>query len=280
MRLKRNLNMNRVSLLAGGLLSLSLSTTSVQSAATAAPTPARLSVDQIVDRNLAARGGAAAWRAVKTLTIGGDLDAGGKPNHTLPYVLKEKRPRKSRLEVVFKDQTSLQVYDGSQGWKVRPFLNRNEVETYTPAELKSAAAEQDLDGPLVDYVAKGTQISFVGTEAVEGHPAYKLKLTLQNGGKRNLWIDAGSFLELKMEGEPRKLDGRMHNVAVYFRDYKAEHGLTLPHLQETIVEGTKAPPYKMTITHVAVNESLDDSLFRKPQLAALAMPAPKQPGQP
>jgi hypothetical protein len=271
--------MNRISLFAGGLMSLGLYTTGVQAAATAAQPPARLSVDQIVDRNIAARGGLTAWRAVKTLTIAGELDAGGKPNHTLPYVLKEKRPRMSRLEIVFKDQTSLQVYDGTQGWKVRPFLNRNEVETYTPAETKSAAAEQDLDGPLVDYAAKGTQIALAGTEPVEGHPAYKLKLTLKNGEKRNLWIDAGSFLELKMDGEPRKLDGKMHNVAVYFRDYKVEHGLTVPHLQETAVEGVKVP-YKMTITRVAVNEPLDDAQFQKPQLAALAAPAPKQPKQP
>jgi outer membrane lipoprotein-sorting protein len=204
------------------------------------------------------------------------MDVGGKPNHSLPFVLKEKRPRKSRLEIVFKDQTSVQVYDGTQGWKVRPFLNRNEVETYTPAEMKSAAAEQDLDGPLVDYAAKGTQIALAGTEPVEGHPAYKLRLTLRNGDKRMLWVDAGSFLELKIEGEPRKLDGKLHKVAVYFRDYKTEHGLTTPRLQETAVDGVKQT-YKMTITRVAVNEPLDDALFQKPQLAALATPGPKHP---
>jgi hypothetical protein len=160
---------------------------------------------------------------------------------------------------------------------VRPFLNRNEVETYTAAEIKSAAAEQDLDGPLVDFAAKGTQIALAGTEQVEGHPAYKLKLTLKNGDKRNLWIDAGSFLELKMDGEPRKLDGKMHNVAVYFRDYKTEHGLTTPRLQETAVEGVKQPPYKMTVSRVVVNEPMDDSLFQKPQLAAVASSGPKRP---
>jgi hypothetical protein len=265
--------MNRLSLLAGCMLSMAAATTSFSTSVAA---PASLSVDQIVERNIAARGGLAAWRAVKTLTIAGDLDAGGKPSHALPFVLKEKRQRKSRLEIVFKDQTSLQVYDGVQGWKVRPFLNRNEVETYTPAEMKSAAAEQDLDGPLVDYASKGTQIALAGTEPVEGHPAYKLKLTLKNGDKRNLWIDAGSFLELKMEGEPRKLDGRLHNVAVYFRDYKTEHGLTTPRLQETFVEGVKQT-YKMTIARVAVNEPMDDSLFQKPQLAALAAPSARQP---
>jgi hypothetical protein len=267
--------MNRVSLYAGCLLSLA-ATTGFGASTAPAHAPASLSADQIVERNVAARGGLAAWRAAKTLTIAGEMDAGGKPNHALPFVLKEKRPRKSHLEIVFKDQTSVQVYDGTQGWKVRPFLNRNEVESYTPAEMKSAAAEQDLDGPLVDYAAKGTQIAVAGTEPVEGHPAYKLKLTLRNGDKRLLWIDAGSFLELKMEGEPRKLDGRLRKVAVYFRDYKTEHGLTTPRVQETAVEGVKQT-YKMTVTKVAVNEALDDALFQKPQLSALAMPVSKHP---
>jgi len=268
--------MNRVSLYAGCLLLLAAAGTGYCASSTEAHAPASLGVDQIVERNVAVRGGLAAWRAAKTLTIAGEMDAGGKPNQTLPFVLKEKRPRKSRLEIVFKDQTSLQVYDGTQGWKVRPYLNRSDVEAFTAAELKSAASEQDLDGPLVDYAAKGTQIAVAGNEQVEGHPAYKLKLTMRNGEKRMLWIDAGSFLELKMEGEPRKLDGRMHNVAVYFRDYKTEHGLTTPRVQETVVEGVKQT-YKMNITRVAVNEPLDDALFQKPQLAALAAPGPKLP---
>lgn len=267
--------MNRTSLIVGGILSLAAATTLAASATAATALP-NLSVQQIVDKNIAARGGLAAWQAVKTLTIAGDLDAGGKPNHALPFVLKEKRPRKSRLEIVFKDQTSVQVYDGAQGWKVRPFLNRNEVENFTQTEMKSAAAEQDLDGPLVDYAAKGTQVALAGTDTVDGHPAYKLKLTFKTGNQRNLWVDAGSFLELKMDGEPRKLDGKMHNVAVYFSDYKTEHGLTTPRVQETAVEGVKQP-YKMTISRVVVNDPLDDSLFQKPRLAAVAASAPKLP---
>ncbi len=262
--------MNRICLFAACLLSLTAATVSV-AASTATSAPRQLSVDQIVERNIAARGGLAAWRSVKTLTIAGEIDAGGKPSHALPYVLREKRPHMSRLEVVFNKQTSVQIFDGTQGWKVRPFLNRNEVETYTPSQLKSAAAQQDLDGPLMDYAAKGTQIALVSFETVEGRPAYKLLLTLRDGDKRSLWVDAGSFLELKMQGEPRKLDGKMRNVALYFRDYKTEHGLTMPRLEETAVEGVKQAN-KMTITRVAVNEPLDDSLFRRPQLAAFSAP--------
>jgi outer membrane lipoprotein-sorting protein len=206
------------------------------------------------------------------------MDAGGKEDHTLPFVTKLKRPHKSRLEIVFKDQTALQVFDGTHGWKLRPFLNRNEVENFTPAEAKLAAATDELDGPLVDYAAKGTKVALAGKETVEGHPAYKLTLTLRGGEKRNVWVDAGTFLELKADGEPRILDGKPHAVSIFYRDYKAEHGLMVPHVLETEVVGVKQT-HKIEVSKVAVNESLSDGLFNKPQLAATAatVPVPKRP---
>jgi hypothetical protein len=95
--------------------------------------------------------------------------------------MEMKRPHKSRLEIRFRDQTAFQVYDGTNGWKVRPFLNRNDVESFTPDEAKLAANWAELDGPLVDYASKGTTISLQGMEAVEGRDTYKLKLTLKGG---------------------------------------------------------------------------------------------------
>ena len=225
-----------------------------------------LSATQIIDKNVAARGGLKAWQAVSSLTMSGQLEAGGKKNTPLPFVMQMKRPYKSRLEIKFQDQTAIQVYDGVQGWKVRPFLNRNEVEPYTPAEAKAATDWQELDGPLVDYAKKGTKVELQKVEAVEGHQAYKLKLGLKNGEVRYVWIDAASFLELKIEGEPRKLDGKFHNVAIYCRDYKAENGLIVPHTFETVVQGDPQS-HKMTIEHVTFNQPMADNLFAKPKLA-------------
>jgi hypothetical protein len=243
-------------------------------AATAADAaaPRALSAAQIVERNVAARGGLAGWRAVNTLTMSGELDAGGKQNTELPFVMRMKRGHKSRLEVRFADQTAVQVYDGAQGWKLRPFLGRDEVEPYTPAEAKAATAWEELDGPLIDHAAKGTKVEFAGKEAVEGRDAYKLRLTTKGGEQRNLWIDAASFLELKIDGQPRKIDGRMRKVAIYYRDYRTENGLTTARVLETVVEGVK-PGRKMNIQRLAVNEAMQDELFHKPQLAAANSPA-------
>lgn len=249
-------------------------------AALAAATPSQAQVSmtapQIIDKNISARGGLSAWHTVQSMTMEGTLDAGGKVNHALPFVMKLKRSHKSRLEIAFNEQTSVQVYDGARGWKVRPFLNRGEVEPYTEAEAKSAQAADELDGPLMDYAAKGTKVALAGNEKVEGHPAYRLRLTMRNGEQRNVWIDSTSFLELKIDGEPRKLDGKAHNVAIYYRDYKSEHGLVVPHTLETAVQGVKTT-YKIQISRVAVNEVFNDSLFQRPQLAAAGAPGLKQP---
>src|SRR6266436_1781597 len=46
----------------------------------------------------------------------------------LPFVMELKRPRKMRFELQFSGQTAIQVFDGANGWKLRPFLNRRVVE--------------------------------------------------------------------------------------------------------------------------------------------------------
>ncbi|AKM00799.1 hypothetical protein ABD05_11630 [Burkholderia pyrrocinia] len=233
--------------------------------ARAAASTGRMSAAQIVERNVAARGGLQAWRTVNTLTLSGLMEAGGTKNTALPFVMTMKRPHKSRFEVRFNEQTALQVYDGTQGWKVRPFLGRNEVEPYTPAEAKSAAQSAELDGPLVDYASKGSTVQVLGSETVEGHRAYVLKVTTKERAERRVWIDAATFLELKIDGEPRVLDGKTHSVAIFYRDYRKENGVVVPHTLETVVSGAKQTR-KITITHVALNEPADDAMFGKPPL--------------
>src|SRR5581483_4496979 len=125
------------------------------------------------------------------------------------------RPRKMRLELEFNGQTAVQVYDGANGWKLRPFLNRRQVEPFSEEELKAASRQSDLDGPLIDYATKGTQIEVEGMEKVENNDAYKLKLTLKDGQVQHVWVDARTFLETKIEGSPRRLDGRYHPVVTY-----------------------------------------------------------------
>ena len=226
--------------------------------------PVTLTATQIVEKNVAARGGLQAWRTVKTLSMSGKLDAGGKQKVQLPFMLEMERNRKTRLELQFNGQTAIQVYDGTNGWKLRPFLNRRDVEPYTPEELKAASMQADIDGPLVDYAAKGTKLQLEGIQSVEGHDAFNLKLTLKTGQVQHIWVDAQTFLDVKVEGTPRRLDGRFHPVATYLRDYRSVNGLMIPYVNETAVDGVKQTE-KILVEKVIVNPKLEDSHFSKPR---------------
>ena len=61
-----------------------------------------MSAAQIAEKNIAARGGLEAWRAVNTLTLTGEMDAGGKKDMKLPFVFSMKRPHKTRLEIALR----------------------------------------------------------------------------------------------------------------------------------------------------------------------------------
>jgi hypothetical protein len=263
------------------------------------PAPATLSAEQIVDKHVAARGGLQAWRAVQAMSLNGKMEAGtadslaksvrvarggrGRANRPtsaevaagtskvaadqqvqLPFVLEMKSPRKSRLEIEFAGKTAVQVYDGSKGWKVRPFLNRNEVEPFTEEEAKAVAAKSDIAGPLIDYAAKGTKVALEGVEPVEGRKAYKLKTATKSGDVRHIWIDAQSFLDVKVEGVPRRMDGKAHSVWIYQRDFRSVQGLMVPFVLETAVDGYPET-HRVTVEKVAVNPKLADTLFAKPK---------------
>jgi hypothetical protein len=198
----------------------------------------------------------------------------------LPFVMELKRPRKMRLELQFNGQTAVQVYDGANGWKLRPYLNRLEVEPYTSEESKIASMQADLDGSLVDYAAKGTRVELDGMEKVENRNTYKLKLTMNNGQVLHDWIDAQSFLEAKIEGQPRRLDGAYHSVEIYFRDYRQVSGLQIPFVLETHVlpvvkaaggvSDVPVPPERIVVEKIEVNPKVDDSHFSKPEVAGVA----------
>jgi len=262
--------MRRLLVLSGCVAALAAGT--ARAAEAKKPAASALTAAQIADRNVKARGGLEAWRAVRTLKMSGDLDAGGKPEVKLPFAIYLRRPHQSRLELTFGGKSAVQVYDGTQGWKLRPFLNREDVEPFKPAELASASSAAELDGPLVDYARKGTRIELAGTEKVEGKKTYKLELTLKGGERRFVWVDATTFLDVKTSGDPRKLDGRPHQVAIYSRDYRTVGGLKIPFVQETVVEGVKQS-HKMVVKSVTVNPSLQDALFAKPTPAMARLSA-------
>lgn len=259
--------------------------------------PAKLTAKQIVQKHVAARGGLTAWHGVQAMAYSGKMDVGyadsvarseryvstamarkgkgpriaspsqdkpvARKQVQVPFVLEVKLPAKKRIELEFAGKTAVQVYDGQKGWLLRPYLNRDDWEPFTTEQTK-AQEKLELDGPLLDQAQEGAKVELAGVEPVEGHPAYKLKLTHKNGEVQHVWIDAKSFLDVKIEGAPRRLDGKMHTVWVTQRDFRAVQGVMVPFVLETAVDGYP-DTHQTIIEKVALNPHLDDARFTRPK---------------
>jgi outer membrane lipoprotein-sorting protein len=228
------------------------------------------SVDEIIAKNVQARGGSEKLKSVKTIKSTATMSMG--PGMEAPGLLIQKRPDFARLEFTVQGLTAVQAYDGKNAWQIMPFMGKKDPEVMSADEAKETQEMADLDGPLVDYQSKGHQVELQGKEKVEGTDAYKLKVTLKNGDVQTIYIDSDSFLEIK-EVTKRTIRGTEQEIESSLGDYKAVEGIMFPFAVESGIKGSDQKE-KLTITKVELNVPTDDSIFKMPDAAPKA-DAPK-----
>src|SRR5262249_33969964 len=144
-------------------------------AITLAQSPAP-TVDELIQKNIAARGGLEKLRALKSLKMTGKLRTDGVE---LPLVVYIKRPGMARGEATLQGMRFVLAYDGEAVWEINAFDGKTAPERLPPdnEDARGIIETADLDGPLIDYKAKGSTVEFAGKEEVESTPVYKLKVT-------------------------------------------------------------------------------------------------------
>jgi outer membrane lipoprotein-sorting protein len=223
------------------------------------PTVTAQSVDDLVAKNLKARGGAARLKAIDAVKFTGRLDAGGME---LPFTLIRKRPNLVRQEMQFQGKTIVQAYDGEHAWAVNPMMGTDQPQEIRGQQAEMMREQVDFDGPLVDYKQKGNVIEVVGPDAVGSAKAMKLKITKKSGQVQWLWLDAESGIELKSATEEIAPGDQKLTIETVLSDYKAVDGIQFPFTMETIVNG--APQSKMTVDQVDLSPTIDSAMFKMP----------------
>ena len=192
-----------------------------------------------------------------------ELIADGLRFPEAPVVMEIKRPSSMRLDFTVQGMTGTQAYDGKVGWTLMPFQGSTTPQPMAGEELQMMAEQADIDGPLVDYKAKGNTVELLGKEPVEGADAYKLKVTLKNGVVRTMYIDAEHFLQVKEESK-RTIRGTEIEGETILGDYKEVGGMMFPHSMDS---GQKGNPQrqKIVVDKIEVNVPIDDARFKMPE---------------
>lgn len=221
--------------------------------------------DELVAKNLLAKGGLDKLKGVQAMRISGRLTLPGA-GMEIPMSIITKRPNRFRQESVLQEnQRIIVAFDGTKAWMINPMLGTDAPQEITGDRLEMVKQQADLDGPLVDYKTKGTTLELEGTEQLDGRKVNKLKVTTKSGRIVHLLLDDETGLEAKtimeVPGENGAPGATMESI---FSNYQDVGGLKMPHSIQQKVGGQVM---QITIDKIELSPPVEDSLFAMPPAA-------------
>jgi hypothetical protein len=222
-----------------------------------------ITVEELIAKNIEARGGLAALQAIKSVKTTGKLNfSGGDFSIELGFNALQERDAKLRTEASLQGLTQVSAYDGKEGWSIQPFQGRRDPERMSAEDVKGMQVEADLDGPLVNWQAKGHQVSYLGMEDVDGTEAHKIKISLKNGDTQYRYLDPDYFLEIRVVNQMTRR-GIESEMETDLGNYEKVGGVYWPFSTESGPKGGRRGQ-KVTIEKAEVNVEIDDALFAFP----------------
>lgn len=238
------------------LMSLGISSSSAQELK-------QFTVDSLVAKNIEAKGGIEALRAVKSLRFTGRMLVNqGQIEFT--FAQTKKRPGQVRTEVALQGMTSVQAYDGSEGWKISPFGGRKDPEKMSADDAKSLIEDAEIDGLLVDWEAKGSTVEYLGPEDIDGTLAHKLKVVRKNGDVSYVYLDPDYFLEIRILTQ-RIEQGAQVEVETDLGDYEKVAGVFFPFSIDAGSRGS-SDKQKIILEKGEANVPIDEATFQFPSI--------------
>lgn len=223
-----------------------------------------LTVDGIIERNVAAMGGRAAIEAVRTVEI--DLRI-KDPGFEVEGTYRAARPGRMRIDVHASGKhVFTEAFDGENAWQ---WEGEGKAE---PASPKAAAALRhgvELPGKLFglhELKQRGHRVELADRERVDGRDYYVLRLTLSDGYTASLYVDPQSWL-ITRRRDVRALhvdvDPTPTTIEQRISDYREVAGVRFAFASTEIDLKTGKELERTKVNSVKVNRPIDQSVFEK-----------------
>jgi hypothetical protein len=226
-----------------------------------APQASDLTIDQLLAKYVAARGGEQKLKGLQSIKMTGTWEA----DSAVPATVWIAPGRYARRIAQGAQVTMINVVDGQTSWELNP---RKGIVKPTPMPAKDTARFRrlaDPQGPLFDAKAKGDKIEVVGKQPLKSAQVYKIKVTSADGTVNYYYLDAKTFLPLRALGSQYvpQLDKNI-GIEVSYGDFRDVGGVKFP-----FREAASAPEanYSQTLTwdKIEINQPLDESAFKPPK---------------
>jgi hypothetical protein len=215
------------------------------------------SVDDIINKYVEARGGKDKLNAIQSLYMEGSRQMMG--NEVLVKVTMAQ-DKLYRTDFEFGGTTGYTIITPTEGWSFIP-MQSPKVESIPAERLKTMQGQLDINGPLVDYVAKGNKAELQGKETIDGKEAYKIKMTLSTGKDITYYLDTKTNLLI----QSRQMSAARGNnppieIITNYSDYKLFDGVMFP---QTIANpGGGMMGGSTTFDTIVINKAIDESQYK------------------
>ncbi len=219
-------------------------------------------VDTIFHNFYRATGGKALWDAVQTYNIKQAYRAGTANDYDL--VVQGSLPQQalSKIRTIMK-RDFIYGIKGTDGWVKIPIGSRDKVTQFQTSDLSEKERENmrrelsDLLAPFSNYTQKGYIATVVGTEQLNGKPAYQVEME-GKGVKYNLYFDVATGLLVR---EKLTLPTREVQTRDHIQYAKSTYGISYPS-ESTYVSSIDKKPVKVT-TIMEFNPTFSDNTFAR-----------------
>jgi hypothetical protein len=220
-------------------------------------------VDEIVTRHIAARGGRDKLASVQTVKMTRTVASG--IGTTLKVIVFKKRPALMRVEQGPAQPGAAMTPRGINAEAVWDLVQGKLVPRQPQLAAEAREVDGDFDGMLVDWREKGHSVVLAGRETLPAGETYKLTVTLKSGLIRTIYLDAKTYLDRRHIGVLNLPNGRRFDITIDFDNWRDVEGVKFPF--DIMEERTGKEPVVTLVTYtekIEVNVPMDDTLFAPP----------------
>jgi hypothetical protein len=220
------------------------------------------SADELLDKYLAAIGGADALQKITSRVQKGTITAFGGQH--FPVDVYSKAPDKRLSVMHLQGGDSLTGFDGKQGWLSVP----GRVHTMSAAE--NAAARIDADLYLPAHLKTLYQkFSVDSGQKIDGHDTYMVAGRTEGQPPLRLYLDKESGLLLRLVRYAETPLGR-NPTQIDYADYRDANGVKAPFRWTLARPGNR---FIIQVGQLQQNVPVDDSKFAEPPPSAAPKPS-------
>jgi outer membrane lipoprotein-sorting protein len=215
-------------------------------------------IGDILNRMVEAQGGRKVLESLKDTTVSGTMELIQQGmNATL--TMYQKEPNLMRMDIEVMGMVITQAFDGQKGWFLNPQTGAaQDMDENMNKEFKRQALGNDS---LLNPAKYGITYAYKGKEKAGEKEFLVLEQTMADGHKSTLFLDPDNYLIAKAKTTTMSQMGGGEVLSeTVFGDYRKEGEAMVAHSLTILQDGAEFA--RMTLTKIAYNAGLEDSLFQ------------------